>query len=173
MMNECKHLRRGDCKCPRTLDDWRPTPARWTTTQGHYWEPGKPFPNKQVWELIQTYEKLLPPWQQTPKLVENRMGGGAHATVEEQQEGHTETEKEEEEPSWKKARWAPLSRPPGMLAFDRHAGVYPGVPSPSSTDKQELPNLFAFSSVEMAEPDTEHAYFLSVVKAILGYANLT
>ena len=65
MMNECKHLWKGNCKFAHDLEDLRPTPPSWTKTKGHHWEQGKPLPDLKAVALTEQYATLtdaLPVW---------------------------------------------------------------------------------------------------------------
>ena len=68
VMGDCRHLRKGSCKFAHSLEELRPTPERWTTTKGRYWEQGKPLLEKEVLDLIERYAALSSP-SQLPEWV--------------------------------------------------------------------------------------------------------
>jgi hypothetical protein len=66
-MENCRFLRKNKCKFAHALEELRPVPESWTTTKGHYWEPGNPLPDQDILDLIEHYAvsaRQLPEWVQ-------------------------------------------------------------------------------------------------------------
>ena len=51
-------MRKNTCRFAHALEELRPAPESWTTTKGHYWEPGKPLLDQDVLDLIERYVVL-------------------------------------------------------------------------------------------------------------------
>ena len=54
-MENCRFLRKNKCMFAHALEEMRPVPESWTTTKGHYWEPGNPLPDQNILDLIERY----------------------------------------------------------------------------------------------------------------------
>ena len=104
VMGYCRHLSKGSCKFAHALEELRPTPQKWTTTKGHYWEQGKPLPDQEVLELIEQYAALssqLPEWVTDLRPHTEEGPPQKRARREEDKEWwEEEAEEEEQEEDW-------------------------------------------------------------------------
>ena len=91
-------MRKNKCRFAHALEDLWPAPESWTTTKGHYWEPGNPPPDQDILDLIQLYAVSA---GQLPEWVQYLRAHRAEAKQEENgapnKKAHREEAREEEE----------------------------------------------------------------------------
>ena len=66
-MENCRFWRKNKCRFAHALEELRLVPESWTTTKGHYWEPGNPLLDQDILDLIEQYAvsaRQLPEWVQ-------------------------------------------------------------------------------------------------------------
>ena len=52
-LENCRILRKNKRRFAHALEDLWPVLGSWTTTKGHYWEPGKLVPDQDILDLIE------------------------------------------------------------------------------------------------------------------------